>query len=87
MKLCLWRGFQSLKADPTLTYTQLFGNLLMAIVIGSVFLNIKPSTEDFYSRGSLLFFAVLINAFASVLEVERPPFMLVAMVFPSLDIN
>ncbi|KAH8656551.1 BcATRO, ABC transporter [Tricladium varicosporioides] len=69
VKLCLWRGFESLKADPTLTLTQLFGNLLMAIVIGSVFLNLKSSTVDFFSRGSLLFFAVLINAFASVLEI------------------
>ncbi|KAH6665681.1 BcATRO, ABC transporter [Halenospora varia] len=69
IRLCLWRGFRSLMADPTLTFTQLLGNFLMAVVIGTVFLNMKSSTADFFSRGSLLFFAVLINAFASVLEI------------------
>jgi hypothetical protein len=36
-KLCLRRGFLRLRADPSLTITQLFGNLLMSLVLGSVF--------------------------------------------------
>ncbi|PVH68360.1 putative multidrug resistance ABC transporter [Cadophora sp. DSE1049] len=69
IKLTLWRSFKRLVADPSLTLTQLFGNMLMAIVIGSVFLNLKATTENFFPRGALLFFSVLINAFGSVLEV------------------
>ena len=29
VRLCLWRGFQRLRGDPSLTFTQLFGNFLM----------------------------------------------------------
>jgi len=69
VKLCLLRGFQRLKADPSLTLTQLFGNIIMALIIGSVFYNLQMVTSSFYSRSALLFFAILINAFASALEI------------------
>jgi ATP-binding cassette, subfamily G (WHITE), member 2, PDR len=41
----------------------------MAIIIGSVFFNLQQSTQTFYARGALLFFAILLNAFGSALEV------------------
>ncbi|KAF2460409.1 putative multidrug resistance ABC transporter [Lineolata rhizophorae] len=69
VKLCLWRGFLRLKGDPSLTFTQLFGNFIMALVIGSVFYNLPDNTESFYARGALLFFAILMNAFGSALEI------------------
>lgn len=69
IKLCLWRGFRRLMADPSLTFTQLFGNFIMALVIGSVFYNLPYTTTSFFSRGSLLFFAILLNAFGSALEI------------------
>ncbi|OCL07552.1 putative multidrug resistance ABC transporter [Glonium stellatum] len=69
IKLCLWRGFQRLKGDPSLTLTQLIANSIMALVIGSVFYNLQPNTSSFYQRGALLFFAVLMNAFGSALEI------------------
>ena len=67
--LCLQRGFMRLKGDPSLTFTQLFGNFVMALIIGSVFYNLPPNTSSFYSRGALLFFAILVNAFGSALEI------------------
>lgn len=69
IKLCLWRGFERLKADPSITFTQLFGNFVMALVIGSVFYNLQEVTSSFFSRGALLFFAILMNAFGSALEI------------------
>jgi hypothetical protein len=36
---------------------------------GSVFYNLPDDTASFYSRGALLFFSILMNAFASALEV------------------
>ncbi|BGO96274.1 Multidrug resistance protein [Rhodotorula toruloides] len=67
--LCLRRGFQRLAADPSLTFFQLFGNSVMALIVSSVFFNLQPVTTSFYSRGSLLFFSVLLNAFGSALEI------------------
>ncbi|KAK3044522.1 hypothetical protein LTS18_001042, partial [Coniosporium uncinatum] len=69
INLCLWRGFQRLKGDPSLTFTQLFGNLAMALIIGSVFYNLQPNTGSFFARSALLFFAILMNAFGSALEI------------------
>lgn len=69
VKLCLWRGFRRLMGDPSLTFTQLFGNFIMALIIGSVFYNMADDTNSFYQRGALLFFAVLLNAFGSALEI------------------
>lgn len=67
------RGFQRLKGDASLTTSQLIGNFIMALVIGSVFYDLQPTTNSFYSRGALLFFAVLLNSFSSALEVSCKP--------------
>lgn len=69
INLCLWRGFQRLKGDPSLTFTQLFGNFAMALVLGSVFYNMQMNTNSFFQRGAVLFFAILVNAFGSALEI------------------
>lgn len=69
VQLCLWRGFRRLVGDPELTYTQLFGNFAMALILGSVFFNLQNDTNSFFQRGAVLFFAVLINAFGSALEI------------------
>ena len=69
VQLCLWRGFKRLKGDPSYTIGQLIGNFMMALIVGSLFYNLDEDTNSFFVRGSLLFFAVLLNAFGSALEV------------------
>ncbi|KAI1098169.1 ABC-2 type transporter-domain-containing protein [Jackrogersella minutella] len=69
VKLCLWRGWQRLIGDPTMTLTALVGNFVMSLIIGSVFYNLQDYTSSFFQRGALLFFACLMNAFASALEI------------------
>ncbi|KAJ5520712.1 hypothetical protein N7463_001165 [Penicillium fimorum] len=69
ISLCVTRGFQRLHGDYSLTATALIGNFIMALIIGSVFVNLPKDTSSFYSRGALLFFAVLLNAFSSALEI------------------
>ncbi|KAL4924926.1 ABC-2 type transporter-domain-containing protein [Aspergillus undulatus] len=67
--LCVIRGFQRLRGDFSLTATALIGNFIMALIVGSVFFNLTDDTNSFYYRGALLFFAVLLNAFSSALEI------------------
>ncbi|KAI9367195.1 ABC-2 type transporter-domain-containing protein [Aspergillus egyptiacus] len=69
VSLCMVRGFQRLKGDASLTLSQLIGNFIMALIIGSVFYQLNDETSSFYSRAALLFFAVLLNAFGSALEI------------------
>jgi ATP-binding cassette subfamily G (WHITE) protein 2 (PDR) len=69
ISLCLDRGFKRLRNDLTITLSALIGNFIMALIIGSVFYNLPSTTGSFFSRGALLFFAILINAFSSALEI------------------
>ncbi|KAH8831404.1 ABC-2 type transporter-domain-containing protein, partial [Flagelloscypha sp. PMI_526] len=69
IKICMVRGFQRLRGDPTNTYITVFGVLILQLVMGSVFYNMQPTTSSFFQRGALLFFSVLINALLSVLEI------------------
>lgn len=69
VKLCIDRGFQRLQGDMSLMLTGFIGNACMALIIGSVFYNLKDETAALYSRGALLFFAILMAAFQSSLEV------------------
>ena len=69
ISLCLRRGFWRLRGDPSLTFTQLFGNAAIALILGSVFFNMSPTVDTFFQRGAVLFFAVLLNAFGSALEI------------------
>ncbi|RDW23337.1 ABC-2 type transporter-domain-containing protein [Yarrowia lipolytica] len=68
-RLCLWRGFLRIKGDMSTDIATVFGNFVMALVLSSMFYNMPQTTESFFSRGALLFFAILINAFASILEI------------------
>ncbi|KAL2198143.1 ABC-2 type transporter-domain-containing protein [Corynascus similis CBS 632.67] len=69
VQLCLWRGWRRLVGDPSLSLGALIGNFIMALIISSVFYDLQPNTDSFYQRGALLFFACLMNAFASALEI------------------
>ncbi|KAL1881468.1 hypothetical protein VTK73DRAFT_3530 [Phialemonium thermophilum] len=69
VQLCLWRGWKRLINDPTLTLSALFGNTIMALIVSSIFFDLKETTDSFFQRGALLFFACLLNAFASALEI------------------
>ncbi len=70
IRLCLQRGFQRLRGDASIALSGIIGNTVMALIIGSVFYNLDDKTGTFYSRGALLFFAILLNAFSSFLEVR-----------------
>ncbi|KAH7396729.1 ABC-2 type transporter-domain-containing protein [Phaeosphaeria sp. MPI-PUGE-AT-0046c] len=69
IQLCLWRGFVRLKADPSITVSQLIANSIMALIISSIFYNLPSTTSSFNLRSALLFFAILMNAFGSALEI------------------
>jgi ATP-binding cassette, subfamily G (WHITE), member 2, PDR len=69
IRLCLRRAYQRFAADRSSFFAAIIGNFIMALIISSIFYNLKATTLSFYSRGALLFFATLMNAFASSLEI------------------
>lgn len=74
VKLNLWRAYRRLLADPSFTIASLLYNIVLALMLGSMFFDMKADSATFYYRGGVIFFSLLLNAFASQLEVScRPP--------------
>ncbi|KAH7400176.1 ABC-2 type transporter-domain-containing protein [Cadophora sp. MPI-SDFR-AT-0126] len=67
--ICVERGFQRLRGDAIITISRVVANSVLALVVGSMFYNLNPTTSSFYGRSVLIFLAILLNAFASALEI------------------
>ncbi|KAF7551877.1 hypothetical protein G7Z17_g4706 [Cylindrodendrum hubeiense] len=69
VQLCLWRAIRQFKADPWLPIGMLIANVCFSLIMSSLFYNMDMTTGSFFSRGAILFVAVLFNAFASAMEI------------------
>ncbi|KAI5909459.1 Multidrug resistance protein CDR1 [Candida parapsilosis] len=69
VRYIMYRNWLRTKGDPSITLFSIFGQLVMGLILSSVFYNMKQNTGSFYFRGASLFFAVLYNAFSSILEI------------------
>ncbi|OAA59699.1 ABC-2 type transporter [Niveomyces insectorum RCEF 264] len=69
IQLCLWRGWKRLTGDPGVTIGGLIAHAILAIIVGSLFFNLDQTSSTFFNRGALLFYACLLNAFSSALEI------------------
>lgn len=69
VRYIIGRNFLRVKGDPSITIFSIFGQGVMGLILSSVFYNLPSTTGSFYYRGAAMFFAVLFNAFASLLEI------------------
>ncbi|KFG82824.1 ATP-binding cassette transporter ABC1 [Metarhizium anisopliae] len=69
IKLCTKRAYQRIWNDISATATQAISNVIMALIIGSIFFGQPDATISFYGRGSVLFMAILMNALTSISEI------------------
>jgi len=67
--LCLQRGFRRLSNDLAVPISFVVGNIVMAIIIGTVFFKLGTTADDISKRNVLLFYSILVNAFLSGFEV------------------
>lgn len=61
IKICIVRGFQRLVGEKAFAVITIAGNLLISLVLGSIFFNLPDTTASFYGRGALLFVAVFVQ--------------------------
>ncbi|KAE8366440.1 ABC-2 type transporter-domain-containing protein [Aspergillus caelatus] len=64
-KLCMIRAYQRIWNDKTSTLTLLVGRVVMSLVVDT-----PDANAAFFAKGSLLFFATLLNALISVMEIN-----------------
>ncbi|KIM93493.1 hypothetical protein OIDMADRAFT_137891 [Oidiodendron maius Zn] len=70
IKLNMIRAYQRIWGDISATAMAIVMNLVLALVIGSVFYGTPDATSGFYSKGSTLFMAVLLNALTAISEIN-----------------
>ena len=70
VKLCTIRGYQRILGDISAQATNAMVNIVMALIIGSIFFGTPDATAGFYSKGSVLFLAVLMNALTAISEIN-----------------
>ncbi|PYI28297.1 putative ABC multidrug transporter [Aspergillus indologenus CBS 114.80] len=70
IKLNTIRAYQRVWNERTSTVTTVVGNCILALIIGSVFYGSPVSTAGFFSRGAVLFYAVLLNALTAMTEIN-----------------
>ncbi|CAI7605918.1 unnamed protein product [Penicillium glandicola] len=70
IKLNTVRAYQRLWNDAASTISTVVSNIIMALIIGSVFYGTADATAGFQSKGAVLFFAVLLNALTAMAEIN-----------------
>ena len=71
VKYILIRDIWRIKNDPSIQLFTVLSHAAMALILGSMFYEVMLSTTTttFYYRGAAIFFAILFNAFSSLLEI------------------
>ncbi|KAM0540650.1 hypothetical protein ACHAPJ_013551 [Fusarium lateritium] len=71
IRLTTKRAYQRIWNDLSATVTSISINIIMALIIGSVFYNTGDATASFYSKGAVLFTGILMNALAAISEINN----------------
>ena len=70
VSLCTKRAYQRLWNDFSSTVSTVFGTVTMALIMGSIFYGTPQDTDALFSKGGILYFAILINALNAVSEIN-----------------
>ncbi|KAK5019225.1 hypothetical protein LTR16_000799 [Cryomyces antarcticus] len=69
IKLNTKRAYQRIWNDKASTLTTVIGQIVMALIVGSVFYGTADATQGFFAKGAVLFFAILLNALIAISEI------------------
>ncbi|KAH6838399.1 ABC-2 type transporter-domain-containing protein [Chaetomium sp. MPI-CAGE-AT-0009] len=70
VKLCAARVIRQLWNSRVSTFTTLGGEVVLALVVGSIFYGTPETTDALFSSGSVLFFAVLLNVLMAMTDIH-----------------
>jgi hypothetical protein len=71
ISLCTKRGFKRLLNELSVPLSALCGNLVVSIILGTMFYNLSGNTSSFFGRGVLLFITILLNTSLAAFEVSN----------------
>lgn len=64
------RAYQRILGDIAATGATVASQLVMSLIIGSIFYGTPDTTDGFYAKGSVLFMAILMNALTAISEIN-----------------
>ncbi|KAJ3318348.1 hypothetical protein HDU76_000852 [Blyttiomyces sp. JEL0837] len=70
-RLLLTRELQIIKGNPTATIMRFIFAVAMALIVGSVFFKLPTDTGGTYTRGGVIFFALLFSSTSALAEVPK----------------
>ena len=70
IRYCFVRSYQRLVNDKTATIAMVLSQVLLGLIVGSIFAETPTNTSSFFSKGSVLFFAILLNALITLGEIN-----------------
>ncbi|CAI6337086.1 unnamed protein product [Periconia digitata] len=71
IKLNTRRAYQRITGDIAATATQAGLNVVMALIVGSIFFGGSDDSSTFFAKGSILFLAILFNALTAIGEINN----------------
>ncbi|EFX03218.1 ABC multidrug transporter [Grosmannia clavigera kw1407] len=71
VRLTTKRAYQRILNDISATATQAVMQVVLALIIGSVFYGTPNATAGFYAKGSVIFQAILMNALTAISEINK----------------
>lgn len=69
IQVTITRAYQRVWGDKAFLFANAFSAIFVSLINGSVFVNTTSETNGFFSKGGVLFFAVLFNALSSMAEI------------------
>lgn len=69
IRLCLKRAFQRMRNDLPTAMSTVVVQVVLAFIIGSIFYNSPNTSDAFFQKGAVIFFAVLMNALITINEI------------------
>ncbi|KAL1877315.1 hypothetical protein Plec18167_005005 [Paecilomyces lecythidis] len=70
IRLCMRRAYQRIWNDKASTLSTIAGQIIQALIVGSIYYGGANTTSDFYSKGSAAFVAILLSALQSIVEIN-----------------
>ncbi len=71
VKECTIRAYQRIGGDMTSTIVHASAQIMMSPIVASMFYGTPNTSDGLVSKGSVLFFAVLLNTLIAVLDIHR----------------
>ncbi|KAF7551934.1 hypothetical protein G7Z17_g4676 [Cylindrodendrum hubeiense] len=69
IRLCIRRAYQRLRNDWPTAMSTVVVQVILSLIIGSIFYNSPNTSNAFFQKGAVLFFAVLINTLITINEI------------------